>query len=194
MFYIPNGVDFEHFYKSDKKIPEDLKKIPKPIAIYVGSIDEWFGIDFLLSVAKKCKDVSFVIIGSPNIDITILKSVSNLFLLGKKDYSEVPKYIYNSDVGIIIFNTIHPLVQFVNPIKLYEYMACGKPVIATSWKELELLKSPAYLADSVDDFINGLKSSLRNKGMESELIQFAKDHSWKVSFEKIINILNLKTS
>lgn len=185
IFYVPNGVDFEHFYRSDKKIPEDLKKIPRPIAIYVGAIDEWFGIDFLLNVAKKCRDISFVIIGRPNIDIAILKGIPNIFLLGRKDYLEVPGYIHNSDVGIIIFDTRHPLVQFVNPIKLYEYMACGKPVIATKWKELELLKSPAYLAENIDDFINGLRGAIGNKEIGNELIKYAKSHSWYESFKKI---------
>ncbi|MCL4376808.1 MAG: glycosyltransferase [Actinobacteria bacterium] len=191
--YIPNGVDINHFLNSGREIPGDLRKIPKPIAIYVGAVDEWFGTDFLVEVAKKCRQISFVIIGSPNIDVSKLKNEKNIFLLGKRDYSEVPKYIYNSDIGIITFDTAHPVVKSVNPIKLYEYLACGIPVVATKWGELELINSPAYLAKDIDDFVRGLNLFLNltsgEKLSSDKLIEFAKANSWDARFDKLKNLI-----
>ncbi|MBM3706986.1 MAG: glycosyltransferase family 1 protein [Actinobacteria bacterium] len=216
-FYIPNGVDFQHFKNAEKKIPDDLKEIPRPRAIYVGAIDEWFAQDYLISVARKCKNFSFILIGTPNIDVSKIKREQNIYLLGRKSYSEIPSYIFNSDVGIITFDINHPVVNTVNPIKLYEYMACGIPVVTTKWKELELINSPAYLASNVDDFIYGLNYSLANfdkkKGknkiiyksekqmkrkerleegnlIREELVNFAQANSWEKRFEEIIKILN----
>jgi len=189
-FFVPNGVDFSHFLgRSAGSIPEDLKSIPKPIAIYIGAIDEWFGFDLLFDVCKKCHDVSFVIIGEPSVNISKLKDLPNLYFLGKKPYNSIPDYLYNSDVGIIPFNINHPVVDTVNPIKLYEYMACGLPVVSVSWQELKLLASPAFLAGSADDFAAKIYSAT-SSGKKKEYIDFAKKNSWDKRFEEIIRIYN----
>jgi glycosyltransferase involved in cell wall biosynthesis len=184
MVYVPNGVDLDHFNNLNKNIPEDFKKIRRPIAIYVGAIDEWFGVNYLIEVANRCKDISFVIIGNPKINILELKNIPNIYLLGKKNYVSIPSYIYNSDVGIIIFDIKHPVVKSINPIKLYEYMACGLPVVSTKWDELERLKSPAYLAENPDDFIDKLNLALRDKD-RSKYLNFAKKNSWQERFKRI---------
>src|SRR4030066_2285699 len=128
--YVPNGVDAGNFINSTKEIPDDLKTIPSPRVIYVGAIDEGFDKELLFEVAKKLSEVSFVLIGSPNIDISKLKKRSNIYLLGRRKYHDIPGYLYNCDVGIIPFNKEHPVVNSVNPIKLYEYMMCGLPTVA----------------------------------------------------------------
>ena len=189
-FYISNGVDINHFLNTKKEIPADLKNIQRPIAIYVGAIDEWFGVEFLREVAISCKDISFVLIGNPKINLTKLKDLKNIYFLGKKDYKDIPSYMYNSDVGIIPFNINHPVVKTVNPIKLYEYMACGLPVVAVKWEELELINSPALLSDNVKDFSTNLKIAIKN-GKDKDYINYAKQHSWEESYKKIIELLNI---
>ena len=187
--YVSNGVDIKHFLNFKKYIPGDLLDIPKPIAIYIGAIEKWFGLDFLYEVALECADISFVIIGNPGIDVSKLKKLRNIYFLGKKDYSLIPSYIYNSDVGIITFNVDHPVVQTVNPIKLYEYMACGLPVVATRWKELELINSPAFLCEDHHDFSQKLKIAI-DSGKQDKYIEYSKMHSWDKSYEKIIKLLD----
>jgi len=188
-FYIPNGVDFEYFNLSGMEIPGDIKNIPKPIAVYVGAIEEWFGIDFLFEVAKKCSNVSFVIIGNPNINIEKLKSLNNIYFLGKKIYADIPEYLKNSDVGIITFNTNHPVVRTVNPIKLYEYFACGLPIVATRWEELEKLNTPAFLADGTNAFSDCIYKAIK-EGKKKSYIDFAEQNSWEKRFKEIIRIYN----
>lgn len=191
MFYMPNGVNIEHFLNSKKDIPDDLKEIPKPRAVYVGAIEEWFGINFLAEVARKCKNFSFVLIGSPNINVSNLKNIPNIYFLGRRDYSRIPAYISNSDVGIIVFDVDHPVVSSVNPIKLYEYMTCGIPVVATRWEELEMMESPAYLAEGVDDFVDYLNLALEDRNKE-KYISYAKLNSWNKRFNSIIKIIDIK--
>ena len=187
--YVPNGVDINHFINSSKNMPDDLKNIPKPIAVYIGAIDDWFGLDFLHEVATRCKDISFVLIGDPVIDISKLKKLSNLYILGRKNYNRIPQYLNNSEVGIITFNVKHPVVDTVNPIKLYEYMACGLPVVSTSWKELELIKSPASLVKNPEEFSKSLYKALES-GKDKKYLDYAKENSWDKRFEEIIRIYN----
>ncbi len=185
--YVPNGVEIEHFLNSNREIPEDLNKIPKPIAIYVGAISEWFGVDFLHKVVRNCRNISFVLIGKEDVDISKLREEPNIFILGPRKYNEIPRYLHNSDIGIIPFNVKHPIVKSINPLKLYEYMACGLPVVTTKWEELEVINSPAYLARDSDDFVNGLRSALQEKN-KNKYIQFAKHNTWKESYRKINTI------
>jgi len=187
--YVPNGVDINHFANSSKNMPDDLKNIPKPIAIYIGAIDDWFGLDFLYEVAMQCKDISFVLIGDPVIEISKLNKLPNFYLLGRKNYNQIPQYLNNSEVGIITFDVSHPVVDTVNPIKLYEYMACGLPVVSTSWKELELINSPALLAKSPEEFSKSLHEALES-GKDQKYLDFAKGNSWDKRFEEIIRIYN----
>lgn len=190
-FYVPNGVDFQHFNLNGKNIPEDIKNIPKPIAIYIGAIEEWFGIDFLYDTAKKCSNISFVIIGDPNVDITKLRNLDNIYILGKKNYKDIPEYLKNSDVGIITFDTDHPVVGTVNPIKLYEYFACGLPVVATKWEELERLNTPAFLAEDYITFSDFIYEAIK-EGKKESYIEFARINSWEERFKEIISIYHKK--
>jgi len=187
--YVPNGVDINHFINSSKNMPCDLKDIPKPIAIYIGAIDNWFGLDFLHEVAHRCKDISVVLVGEPNINISKLSNMSNIYVLGRKNYNLIPQYLNNSEVGIIVFNVKHPVVDTVNPIKLYEYMSCELPVVSTSWRELELINSPAFLAKNPNEFSKSLKAAVLS-GKDKKYLDFAKENSWDKRFEEIIGIYN----
>lgn len=185
--FVPNGVDIAHFITSDKTMPEDLRNIPKPIALYVGAIMEWFAADLLLEVAQKCRDISFVLIGKANIDTSKLQKEANIYDLGTRDYAEIPKYMHGSDVGIIPFDVQHPVVEAVNPLKLYEYMAAGLPVVATKWKELELVNSPAYLAEDSDEFADALKNALR-EGNRDKYVRFAQANTWRKRYKRVKEI------
>jgi len=99
-FFVPNGVDASNFIDSNRGIPDDLKAIPSPRIIYVGAIDEWFDTELLFKVAEKMSEISFVLISSPNIDISKLKKRSNIYLLGRK------KYIY-----IIVMSGLFLLIR-----------------------------------------------------------------------------------
>jgi glycosyltransferase involved in cell wall biosynthesis len=187
--YVPNGVDINHFLNSNREMPEDLKDIPKPVAIYIGAIDDWFGLEFLYDVAMACRDISFVLIGEPLIDISKLYKLPNFYALGSKNYNTIPNYLNNSQVGIITFNTKHPVVDTVNPIKLYEYMACELPVVSTLWKEIELINSPALLSKNPIEFSKNLYKALET-GKQKKYQDFAIENSWNKRFEEIMRIYN----
>ena len=188
IFHISNGVNLEHFQKANRDIPEDFKNIPKPRVIYVGAIDEWFDVGLLYELASKRNNISFVIIGDPAIDLSRISTLSNVFILGRKDYKDIPSFLYNSDIGIIPFKLDHPIVNSINPIKLYEYMACGLPVIATKWKELEMISSPAYLAKGTGSFLKGLDEYLKNYSREKST-EFSKSNSWESRYLEINKLI-----
>jgi glycosyltransferase involved in cell wall biosynthesis len=191
LHYLPNGVDFNHFYNSTDTLPEEFHTIPSPRAIYVGMIADWFDVDIINDAAKQYPHVSFVLIGEAAIDLSAISSLPNVYVLGGRPYSTIPAYLKNSDVGLIPFKR-NRLVESVNPIKLYEYMACGLPVLSSRWETIEGLGSPAYLYDSFEEFLEMMDASLSEEIDRQKLIDFAQKNSWEKQFNKVIQVLDAK--
>ncbi len=185
MEFVPNGVDFSHFAHS-REVPLEYQNLKGPIAVYVGAIREWFDTDLLMSAARALPNMNFVLIG-PN-ERKKLQHLPNLHLLGVRSWKEIPAYLQHATVGLIPFDVKgHPeLIHRVNPLKLYEYMASGIPVVSTKWDELEHLKSPAHLASSKEEFIHILKD-LKSTG---DYKSFAEKHDWKERSRQIISLFS----
>ncbi len=160
--YLPNGVDYDHFAQPRAEIPADLASIPKPIAIYVGAVADWFDFDTLDQMTAALPQVSFVIIGPDDLARARLRLRPNLHLLGSRPYEQLPAYLQHADVGLIPFDARGhtELVESIHPLKLYEYLASGLPVVATDWAELRSLCSPASLCTTADDHIDAVRAAL----------------------------------
>ncbi len=193
ILHCPNGVDLSNFMQESYPFPTEFKHLKdKYIALYVGAIDEWFDFQLLKSVATQCKEINFVIIGPPKVRLPNDVG-SNVFFLDRKDYSEIPSYIYHCDVGIIPFKD-NDLVKYVSPIKMYEFFSLGKPVVSISWEELEGLNSPIYLAKSQDDFVHLVKKVCRNveHHEREELIKYAQSNTWGARYRLVLERLGYR--
>src|SRR5581483_10218477 len=119
--YVPNGITVDRFATADRRAPDEYAGIPSPRVVYVGALEEWFDLELMVRCATAYPHASFVIIGPPRIDLSALAPYSNVHILGARQNRDVPRYLWNADVGIIPFQTTHPVIRSVHPIKLYEY-------------------------------------------------------------------------
>ena len=179
--YLPNAVDYEFYQAGDRSEPLEYTNLKGTKIIYIGTIDYWFDVDLIEFLATENPKFNFLLIGNPRVCVEQLRCLENVHLLGPKPYQELPKYLWNADVGIIPFKRI-PLIESVSPLKMYEYLACGLPVVTTKWKELEGLKPPVLFADSQKEFNQQLLKAIGSSGKEEDIAKntsFARGNSWR---------------
>jgi glycosyltransferase involved in cell wall biosynthesis len=122
-----------------------------------------------------------------------LDAYDNVYFLGYKTYQEAPMYIQQFNIGIIP----HTKVDFsssTNPMKMYEYLACGKPVVATQDAGTENVENMIAIASSFEDFnlkVNELLES-DSKELQRQRQDYVKKYSWISTVDKMIDLLHKK--
>jgi glycosyltransferase involved in cell wall biosynthesis len=181
--YVPNGVDVNDFRVSSKVHFRDIKRIANKgnrIVGYYGALANWLDYDLINFLAKNKPDLEFVFLGC-NYDGSIkrLKKSRNVHYLGLKKYSDLKHYLSFFDVAILPFK-INEITLSSSPLKIFEYMAGGKPVVSTNLPELRSYKS-VLLSKNKTQFLKNIDKSLRLKDdmkylrlLEKE----AKENSW----------------
>ncbi len=186
VFFIPNAGDFEHF----NKLPENglLANIRRPIIGYYGAIAEWFDSELVEFLAANRKNWNFVFIGHTfGSNIKKLQALPNVHLLGEKPYAELPKYLYWFDVCIIPFKLI-PLIEATHPVKFYEYLGSGKPVVSMKLPELLPYSDLCYIAENKEEFLKKIEIALKenNPEIKNKRIEFAKNNTWDDRYSILI--------
>jgi glycosyltransferase involved in cell wall biosynthesis len=109
---------------------------------------------------------SFVFVGKASPLLSELTKKKNVWLLGQKDYKQIPSYGKCFDVGIIPWRK-NRWTEAANPIKLKEYLALGKPLVSTSaFTEIQKYQDVVYVANSPQEFADSIKRALRENNAE----------------------------
>jgi glycosyltransferase involved in cell wall biosynthesis len=188
---LPNGVDYSHFH-SPASPPSEYQSLRGRIVVYAGAMAEWFNFALVNSVVSQLPDVTFVLIGPSELARRRLTPRPNLLLLGPRPFAVLPQYLQHADVGIIPFDVdrFPQLVQSVNPLKLYEYMAAGLPVVATDWRALRDIASPAALTNDSVSFATEILRIAPTKGA-SKYSAFSAGHDWNGRVSQMLGALRL---
>lgn len=151
-YVIPNGVDLEHFSPDESlETPPDIARIPQPIVGYFGAIADWIDLDLMYYLAEQLPEFSFVYIGHSTVDLRRFGKLANVYFLGEKSYFDLPKYVKHFQVGLIPFRK-NRLTLSTNPVKLYEYLASGIPVVSVDLPEIRQFKEVVYIARDYVEF------------------------------------------
>ena len=196
VYYLPNGVS-EIFFEKAGERPADFPSDGRPIAVYAGTIDTRFDLDLLKYAVYELKDLHLLLIGpvtdnSLKAGLEKLAAEDNFSMVGSKPYQALPAYLQQAAAGLIPFK-LNELTEAVNPIKYYEYLACGLPVVAPQMRELKELGGPLYSYSDSESFCRAVREALtagRELTYREELQQFALKHTWRSRFKEIENIID----
>jgi glycosyltransferase involved in cell wall biosynthesis len=184
MHLVRNAADVKHFRTAqdeDLPLPDDVKDIPGPVLGFIGRIKEWIDLDLISQVAKARPEWSVIMVGPVEIDadITAFEELSNVYFIGSRSKEELPGYLKKFDVCLNPFRASE-LSQAVNPLKFYEYLASGKPIVSTPMPEMDMLENVVEVGEGQDGFIKAIERALDDSPEKIQArLALAEEHSWE---------------
>jgi glycosyltransferase involved in cell wall biosynthesis len=191
---LPNAVNSRWFQDQAALQPEpdDIARISHPRAGFVGSIFHWTDLDIAAQVIRQMPDISFIFIGPleyPGI-IDSLRGMPNFHYLGPKPSTRIPAYVSSLDVCLSFF-LCDQLAAAVDPVKVYEYLALGKPVVATPLPELARFGDLVRVAGDADSFGRGIREVIvdTNSVLPERRRAFADANSWDSRVDQLLTLV-----
>jgi glycosyltransferase involved in cell wall biosynthesis len=185
---VPNAVNLTVFNRQKRyERPSDLPDADLKL-IYIGALwGEWFDWQLLQRIAEEFPNAAITVIG--DYDGQVGTRSQNLHFLGLREQESLPAYLAHSDVAIIPWKIL-PLTQATSPLKVYEYLAMGLPVVAP---EIEPLAEMPYVycVSSDDEFVEAIQKARDIRIDVDELDEFAFKNSWMARIDWLIERTNL---
>jgi glycosyltransferase involved in cell wall biosynthesis len=198
---VPNAVDYEAFAAAADRaplerdgvpglraaLPADMADMRPPIAGYVGAINDKLDLALLLQVARECMQWSFALVGPITIQteegrqaLEALRALPHVHLLGPKSVADVPSYIAACAVCLLPYQ-INEWTKHIDSLKLYEYLACGKPVIATDVPAARRFSEIVRIVTNEGEFISSMNSVLDedSPALQARRRQIAAQNTWE---------------
>lgn len=199
-FYVPNGGDFDLFNKSEKiECMELMGYEDKKIIGFHGAFAYWLDYELLQKIANEFSDCLILLIGNlyPDCKDKMPKN-SNVVFLGSKPYEELPDYVSNYDVCILPFNVKDEVSTYVTagtlPLKVFEYLSSGKPIVSTEMPELVKFSSCIEIVKNDEEFLAKLRKTLEEGYNSKKRIEkcqrIARKYDWDKIGENAFKIIN----
>lgn len=189
-FYVGQGCELDMFANYHSRIkPIDIRYLNRPLIGYVGALQSIrLDIPLLQYIAEQKRDWTLVLVGPQDEQFreSSLHRMDNVFFAGSKSPEDLPAYIHSFDV------CLNP--QLVNevtignyPRKIDEYLAMGKPVVATRTEGMRIFEDHTYLADSHNAYIHLIEKALKEdcNHLQQQRKAFAQQHTWENSVKEI---------
>ena len=200
IFCFPCGVDIPHFNKAlsgEGPLPPEVEGIKHPVLGYWGTLDEKADLPLLKYLSEKEPDWSIVLIGPlwkrmPGMDEVL--DLPNIHHLGSKLYDEIPDYARAFDVCLIPYQ-INELTKFMNPTKLLEYIATGRPVVSTPLPDvINGYKDWVYIGYGNENFHEKVKEALEreNDQERSRRMKLLEGKTWEGTVERMLDKIRIQ--
>ena len=196
-YLVPNGVDCQAYTVAlaDSYLPDDLRVIPEPRLGYSGLIGHRLNLNVLKELAQENPEWSLVLLGEARFSQQAeawqaLRALPNVYHLGPVEISQVPHYVKGFQVGLM------PYVQdrhaeHISPLKLYDYLAAGLPVVATDIPAVREFSSYVHLVDDPQGFAKAVRSALADATPERRQARskVAARHTWEARVEQLSSVI-----
>lgn len=197
---VPNGVDTDLFKKVKSDVREMFGLDDCFILGYVGVLREWVDLTPVYRAIKNLEDVKLLIVGEEGMLQKNMEMIrrygleDKVIFAGTVPYTKVPEYISAMDVCLIPFKR-NAVSQNAVPLKLFEYMACEKPVISTKLKGvMEVVGDTILYADTVNEYVMQIKRLANNPELVEEIGKngrkfVVENYEWKIIVKKLDKII-----
>lgn len=171
--YLPHGVNYRLFSKAllDSVLPvaSDAAGLRAPVLGFYGHISyDWVDAELLKYLARERPGWTLLLLGRYSMQRDEFSGLPNIVYLGEKEFEALPGYCKAMDVALIPF-VISPLTQHCNPLKLYEYLAAGLPVVSTEIPEVRSFGGDVHVARTHGEFLALCERALGEDSAQARL-------------------------
>lgn len=187
VYWIRNAVP-QCFLNGSFSPPEEVKNLPLPIIGYVGVMEDRFDTVLIKRLARSLEQKTILLVGPMwRQQEKILKKEEGVLSLGFRPYHDIPRFISSFQVGLIP-HKVNSLTQSMDPIKIYEYLALGCPVVSTPVAGSSAFSSILKIASSHKAFIHAVKMVLKNPGPPERRKEAVKRETWEERIKEMQKI------
>lgn len=195
---VPNGVVYQDFQGTNnvkdvyQKLITQLNqlKLENPVLIgYYGAIADWIDFKLIEFCVEMNPDLCFLFVGQVYPGLKIPRH-DRIIQFNKVEYTFIPTLLQYFDVAVVPFK-LNDITKNTSPVKVFEYMAGGKPVVSTDLVELWNY-SPVFVSKTYEEFLNNIIRALKetnNKDYVDKLKECAKENTWNKRVEQVLSVL-----
>ncbi|MCL2766688.1 MAG: glycosyltransferase [Peptococcaceae bacterium] len=192
---LKNGVNVEHFQGPGESGQPDMAEIKDPVLMYTGSINSWVDLPLLIKLAEDKPDYSLVLIGhyyagsADEHHWQALLNKSNVYWLNSKPFAMLPGYLHRA-AALLLPRTGDEHSLASDPLKLYEYMSTGKPVVSTGLPAIDDFRRFVYVADR-EGFAAKIDQAMaeHNEVLAGQQIDVIRNHSWPARIDELFSMI-----
>ena len=198
-YYVGQGCDVSLFdSRQIVEVPADMKDIPKPVIGYIGALLSLrLDLKVLHYIAESRPDWSLVLVGPEDETFknSSLHQLKNVYFLGNKSGNELPAYLNCFDVAINP-QVLSPVTIGNYPRKIDEYLAMGKPTVATKTEAMSVFADHTYLAETREEYLSCIEKGLQEDSvaLHQKREEFARLHTWENNVREIGKAIQTKNN
>mgnify|MGYP001230995068 CR=1 FL=1 len=195
---IPNGVDF-HAFSTPAPEPAALRDVPRPRIGYVGVIKQQLNLTLLLDLARRQPEWSFVFvgpvgaIGDQAVALSALQKLPNCHFIDRQPPEALPGFVQHMDVCTLPY-VVDGYTRYIYPLKLHEYLAAGRPVVAAPIPALEQFRDVVTTAETAEQWISGIERALAADACSPDAARarrsIAENHDWDALVRQIAAVVS----
>jgi glycosyltransferase involved in cell wall biosynthesis len=189
---VPSAADVAHF-QSTSAVDPLVSQIPYPRLGVVGTLDARLDADLLEKTALSQPDWHLILIGQwhpERINLNLLLKLPNVHYLGWQPFARLPALLNGIDVFLIPY-VLTEMTKYISPIKLYEYLAVGKPIVSTHLPEVSIFKEHICIAGNSQEFIHLIREALTNDTPDQVIARrnLSRQHSWESRLDVMLEAI-----
>ena len=195
-YRITSGADVEHFAQAANPLIQthpNVAQLAHPVLAFVGNVNEKTDVSLLASVARARPQWSIVLIGQPfpeAVNLRPIQRLPNVHWLGRRRFESLPSLLHGVDLCLLPYAQ-GEATRYRSPLKLYEYLATGKPIVSTPHPEVSDFAGAVTIASPDHLFVEAIEDALRNDTAQKEQrrMEIARQHSWDTRVDEMQRII-----
>jgi glycosyltransferase involved in cell wall biosynthesis len=188
---LPNGVNVEHYQSVSRA--QKAGAWPSPVFGYTGTLhSDRVDVNLIAAIAAAFPQGSVVLVGPgklQNEDLQLLSKYKNVHFTGAVPYAQIPKNMAEFDVCIVP-HVESEFTESLNPIKLWEYLASGKPIVSSNVAGFREYSELCHIASGASEFVAACQAALQEDASRAKLrMAEAAKHSWDTRIDCLLSVL-----